>query len=224
MAPHRSSVWRRRIGAGLLNLLLLVLAAGMSWLVFLVLPWIEQATRPARGDLTVRAIDAVDLPPPPPAPPEPEKDPEPEEPPPDLAEPAAPLNLDQLELVLNPSFGEGAGDFVMTLPGMDGGAVQEEADAIFSAADLDQMPRAVSQSPPVYPPELRRMKISGTVVVVFMVDRNGKVVHPSVEQAPHPKLGESAQEAVRKWRFEPGRRKGAPVPFKMRIPITFLPP
>jgi protein TonB len=202
----------------------LLLAAILSWAVFIVLPLLEQATRPKKGDLEVRGVGAADLPPPPPPPPEPEKEPEPEEPPPDLAEPAAPLDLAQLEMALNPSFGDGAGDFVMRLPGLEGAEAQEAADEIFSAADLDQMPRATSQVPPEYPAELRRKKIAGTVLVVFTVDRNGRVIQPSVEQAPHPKLGSAAMAAVGRWRFEPGKRQGRAVPFKMRVPITFMNP
>lgn len=213
----------RSVGRAALSGAVFALAVLLAWLVFLLLPLLEQATRPSRGDLEIRSIGAVDLPPPPPPPPEAEKEEESEEPPPALPEPSAPLDLAQLELALNPVGGLGAGDFLIRLPGMDGNATgQEETDEIFSAADLDQMPRAVSQTPPDYPPELRRQKVSGTVYVIFIVDRSGRVLQPSVEQAPHPKLGAAALAAVRKWRFEPGKRQGRAVPFKMRVPITFL--
>jgi TonB family protein len=48
------------------------------------------------------------------------------------------------------------------------------------------------------------------------------VIQPTVEQTPHPKLGAAAATAVSRWRFEPGKRQGRPVPFKMRVPITFM--
>jgi TonB family protein len=208
-----------RFALGGLNLLLATL---VSWVVFMLLPLLEQATRPAQGDLEVRPVGSVDLAPPPPPPSEEKAQEEAEETPPELSETAAPLDLGQLELALNPTFGDGPGDFAMRLPGAEGGTAVAEADVIFSAAELDQVPRPVSQFPPEYPADLRRKKISGTVHVVFVVDRTGRVVQPSVEQAPHPQLGAAAAAAVRKWRFEPGQRRGKPVPFKMRVPITFL--
>ncbi len=211
----------RLVGRAALGGMTFALAALAAWLVFLLLPLLEQATRPQKGDLEFRSVGAADLPPPPPPPPTPEKEEESEEPPPPLIEPAAPLDLAQLELALNPTFG-GAGDFVVRIPGMDGNSsATEETDAIFSAADLDQMPRATSQPPPEYPADLRRKRIGGTVYVVFIVDRTGRVVQPAIERTPHPQLGAAALAAVRKWRFEPGKRQGRPVPFKLRIPITF---
>ena len=221
--PRAFSRAGRAVGRAALGGAVFALALLLAWLVFLLLPLLEQATRPSRGDLEIRPIGAVDLPPPPPPPPEAEKEEEAEEPPPALPEPSAPLDLAQLELALNPVGGSGPGDFLVRLPGMDGNATaREETDEIFSAADLDQMPRAISQPPPEYPPELRRKKVSGTVYVVFIVDRAGRVLQPAVEQAPHPQLGAAALSAVRKWRFEPGKRQGRAVPFKMRVPITFL--
>lgn len=222
--PRPFSRTARAVGRTALGGATLLLAAVFAWLVFLLLPLLEQATRPRKGDLEIRQVGAVDLPPPPPPPPEPEKEPEPEETPPALPEPSAPLDLAQLELALNPVGGTGMGDFVVRLPGLDGNATpQEETDAIFSAADLDQMPRPTVQQPPDYPSELRRRRVAGTVYVIFIVDRNGRVMNPSVEQAPHPQLGAAALTAVKKWRFEPGKRQGRPVPFKMRVPITFVP-
>ena len=32
---------------------------------------------------------------------------------------------------------------------------------------------------------------------------------------------ETALKAVKQWKFEPGKRKGKPVQFRMRVPITF---
>jgi protein TonB len=160
-------------------------------------------------------------PPPPPPPEEPEEEKNEEPPPPDLADEAPPMDLTSLELALNPGVGDGAGDFAMRLTAIDAASSQAESDAIFSAADLDQQPRPVHQPPPDYPAELRRKKVEGTVYVLFLVDKNGRVVNPVVQKSTNSALEPAAVAAVRRWRFEPGRRRGQAVQFKMRVPISF---
>ncbi len=215
----------RGVGRSLLGGMTLALALLAAWSVFMLLPLLEQVTRPARGDLEIRSVGSVDLPPPPPPPP-PESPPEaePEELPQEVAEPAAPLDLAQLEMVLNAGAGDGFGEFALRLPGLEGSKMEtSETDDIFSAADLDQLPRPVAQPAPDYPPDLRRQRVAGTVIITFIVDRTGRVQNPAVEQSPHPRLAAAATAAVRKWRFEPGKRQGNSVSFKMRVPITFVP-
>jgi protein TonB len=42
-----------------------------------------------------------------------------------------------------------------------------------------------------------------------------------VQQSSDPAFEAPALQAVRRWRFEPGKRNGQSVAFKMRAPITF---
>lgn len=170
--------------------------------------------------MDIRSVGVANVPPPPPPPME-EPEPEEEEPPPPaLAEEAPPLDLSQLELALNPGTGGGwGGDFAVRLQGV--GAREDAVDEIFSLADLDQKPRVMYQPAPQYPPELRRKKAEGTVYVIFMVNEQGRVVEPRVQKSSHPAFEKPALEAVRKWKFDPGRRGGKPVRFRMRVPITF---
>lgn len=102
-----------------------------------------------------------------------------------------------------------------------GGGGGGELDGAFSIADLDQRPRAVLQTAPSYPVDLRRRKVEGSVQVVFVVDVAGKVSNARVETSTNPAFERPALEAVRQWKFEPGTRAGHRVNFKMRVPITF---
>ncbi len=201
-------------------------AVGLTLAIFLILPMLQAIGGPAARDLMVREVEVAEPPPPPPPVEEAlrEEEPPPQEPP-QLAEQAPPLDLAQLELALNPALGESAtGDFAVKLitqmtQGGDGG--EAGVDRIFSLAELDQRPRVIFQTPPSYPPELRRGRRQGSVHVVFLVDRQGKVVSPRVERSSDPAFEKVALEAVRQWRFEPGTRKGEKVQFKMRVPISF---
>jgi len=61
----------------------------------------------------------------------------------------------------------------------------------------------VSKVPPVYPELARRMHVSGTVVVHLTIQPDGSVSDAKVESG-HALLGPAAQEAVKRWKFEPG--------------------
>jgi protein TonB len=146
-----------------------------------------------------------------------------------LAAPAlAALSLADLEGVLSAdgsggSFGTGGG---LSSGGRIGGTgtaggLSDDMGDIASLADLDQRPRAIFQTAPNYPPELRKRNLEGSVQVVFLVDRDGKVVGPKVEKSTNPSFDRPAIEAVRQWKFEAGTRNGEKVAFKMRVPITF---
>jgi protein TonB len=107
------------------------------------------------------------------------------------------------------------------LAGHAAAATEAATDQIFALADLDQAPRAVFQPAPEYPSALRKQKLDGTVHVLFMVDKTGRVESPLVQKSTNPGFEAAALQAVKRWRFEPGKRNGEPVVFRMRVPITF---
>lgn len=145
---------------------------------------------------------------------------------PELKESPAPLDLAQLELALSPELGEGAGgDFLTRAPaalsGRASAAAEATSDPVFALDDLDQPPRVLSQPAPEYPSALRKQKLDGTVYVLFMVNRTGRVDTPIVQKSTNPAFEAAALQAVKRWKFEPGKRNGAAVVFRMRVPITF---
>jgi periplasmic protein TonB len=101
------------------------------------------------------------------------------------------------------------------------GLAASPADAIFDIGELDQRPRAVLQVAPTYPRELRQRKVEGTVYVVFVVDIDGHVLDPKVEEATDEAFRGPAIDAVRRWRFEPATLRGEKVRSKVRVPIRF---
>jgi periplasmic protein TonB len=203
-------------------------AVGLTLALFIVLPLMQTISQPPMNDLALQTVNLADVPPPPSPPPEEEREeePQPEEHPPELVEATAPLDLSQLELALDPGFGDasfGGGDFgvrLSTVVTTAGGDEAAGADAIFSIADLDQKPRVVYQPGPVLTREIRQ-KAPGTVHILFLVDERGSVMEPRVQQSADPVFEKPALIAVRQWKFEPGKRGGKPVRFRMRVPITF---
>jgi protein TonB len=139
-------------------------------------------------------------------------------------------SLSAIEAALNGQ--GGGGDFGESLSFASGGRIGgtgkngplgESADTAFSLAEIDQKPRAVFQSAPMYPSELRAKKVEGSVIVIFVVDASGKVIEPRVEKTDHPAFDKPALDAVRQWKFEPAVKGGARVACKMRVPIRFQP-
>lgn len=63
--------------------------------------------------------------------------------------------------------------------------------------------RAVTRVPPVYPELARRMHVSGTVVLRLTIQPDGSVSDAKVESG-HALLCPAAQDAVKRWKFEPG--------------------
>jgi protein TonB len=175
--------------------------------------------------LTLQTVDLAQIEPPPPTPEveeEPEPESEPEEAPPELVEEAPPLDLSQLELALNPGFSGGlmgAGDFAVKLNTVTAKS-SEDLDAVFSMADLDQKPRVIYQPGPSLTRQLRR-KTPAKVNIIFIVDENGRVVEPRIRNATDPAFEKPALSAVKRWKFEPGKRGGKAVRFRMLAPITF---
>jgi protein TonB len=212
------SVVRRSVHA----VLVAIGAAGSTLGLFLVLPLMTTLTGRPPADLVVQSIETVDLPPPPPPPEdEPEEEEEPEEQPPELQEEAPPLDLAQLEIALGDGLAEGlmSGDFIAKLTTAGAGR-EQEIDRLFSLADLDQEPRVLYQPSPLLDAAARK-QTPGSVTVLFVVDQRGRVENPVVQKSSDPALEKAALGAVKQWKFEPGKRNGEPVRFRMRVPITF---
>lgn len=196
-------------------------AAGLTLLFFLVLPLMQAIAGAPATDRIVRAAETGKIPPPDEVVEEEPEEPEEEEPePPELSEEVQPLDLSQLEMALTPGFSEGwmgGADFSFRIDQMVGGG---QEDTLFAAGELDQRPRPIHQSMPALTPEIRRAG-GGTVYVIFMVNVEGRVENAKIQSSPNPIFNQAALEAVKKWKYEPGRRNGRPAPFPVRQPITF---
>jgi periplasmic protein TonB len=211
-----SRIWR--------GVLTATIAAAATLGCFLVLPLLQAISATEPSDLDVRSADTAALPPPPPPVEEEEKPPEePEDtPPPELEDAAEPLDLAQLELALNPGMGgDGSGgDFAIKIQALGGSGNGNGGDELFSLADLDQKPRAAYQQQPALTAALRK-KTPATVNILFTVDESGRVENPIVQSSSDPAFDAPALAAIKQWKFEPGKRAGKPVRFRMRQPMTF---
>ena len=84
-------------------------------------------------------------------------------------------------------------------------------------------PVLVQRVPARYPPEAQTRRLQGTVVVRCVVEPDGTVSAATVTRSIDPEYGldVEAVNAVRQWRFEPGRRDGQPVRVAALVTVTF---
>jgi len=156
--------------------------------------------------------------PPPPPPPEARPKPERRKPKPRRNPPPAPMvgaNLAGL------SFGlEGLGD-----AGLAGGAdalLGETDDVVMTQDSVDDPPRALQQTAPVYPERARKKGITGRVVLSLLIDAGGSVQDVRVtESQPAGVFDEAAVSAVKTWRFKPALYEGRPVSIRVTLPLRF---
>lgn len=202
-----------------------VLACALTLGCFLLLPLLQAITAATRSNDLLVTSEVVVAPTPDPieAEEDPEEEEEEEEEPPELIEDTQPLDLSQLELALDPSMGAGWAQGVGAGFGLDKlGGREKNSRMLISEAELDQKPRPIFKAKPSVSPSLRR-RIRGKVVVkvLLIVDETGRTKNPIVQKSDDPSFNQAAVEAARKWRFEPGKKQGKPVSFRMRLPFVF---
>jgi TonB family protein len=76
---------------------------------------------------------------------------------------------------------------------------------------------------PVYPPEARRVRLEGNVILEVTVTTQGQVEDLKLISV-NPLLAQAAMEAVSKWRYTPYLLNGKPIPKQTRINLSFTLP
>ena len=92
---------------------------------------------------------------------------------------------------------------------------------VFDLSNLDQAPVVKFQAKPVYPFELKRARVTGEVMVGFIVNSDGDVVEAYAVKSDVREFEGPAIAAVAKWKFKPGRKGNRAVNTKMQVPIGF---
>jgi TonB family protein len=98
-----------------------------------------------------------------------------------------------------------------------------DSTALMGEAEVDVVPRLIAPGPQVYPAELKQLGISGRVVVTYVIDREGRMMPPSlrVVEASDPAFVRSTAEMLRTSRFSPAAHLGAPVAVCVQQSVNF---
>ncbi|HEX5133504.1 MAG TPA: energy transducer TonB [Candidatus Krumholzibacteria bacterium] len=137
--------------------------------------------------------------------PEPPKQEELKAPEPPREEPKPDLGPDLFTPDLGGEFGGlgGVGGVAIDLGGANTGGMNN--NFVFESYELDQAPRPVVKTPPVYPFKAREQGVEGVVQVKILVSADGSVGDVQIMDArPPDTFNDAVLKAVPHWRFEPG--------------------
>jgi len=81
-------------------------------------------------------------------------------------------------------------------------------------------PKLMHNPSPPYPPLALKTHVWGTVTIQAETDIYGRVSHTDIISG-HPLLMKAAEEAVKKWRYEPFIINGIPRPVKFIVEVKF---
>jgi TonB family protein len=131
----------------------------------------------------------------------------------------------------SPSRGPGDGGGVGTGSGVglgegDGSGIGEGSGGgtgggPYRAGSGIEPPSLLREVKPDYTEDARRRGVEGDVVMEIVVRRDGSVGDVRVLQGLGHGLDERAVAAVRRWRFSPATRRGAPVDVMVEVAMEF---
>ena len=78
----------------------------------------------------------------------------------------------------------------------------------------------LSKVAPVYPPDAKKARVTGSVVLEAMIGKDGNVENLKVVSGPSM-LQQSAMDAVRQWTYKPYLLNGDPVEIKTKITVVY---
>lgn len=105
------------------------------------------------------------------------------------------------------------------VPAVDWGAAGDPTVARLESTTV-VMPAAVFKALPRYPDAALRRGVSGLVMVVALVGRDGEVKDARIRDSI-PLLDDEALDTVRRWRFKPATMDGQPVAVWVAVPVRF---
>jgi periplasmic protein TonB len=106
-------------------------------------------------------------------------------------------------------------------PGMGPGSGGGTGGGVYQIGSGVTPPEVLKQVRPTYTPDALRAMIQGSVVVELVVQQDGTPARIRVVRSLDPGLDQMAIEAVREWRFKPGRLGDTPVDVLVTIILDF---
>lgn len=96
---------------------------------------------------------------------------------------------------------------------------------LFEISELDRVPNLIRSGTLNYPPEFLRSRTEGYVVLLVVVDPNGRVKVSRVLQSTHPEFSRAATHAAESSLYEKPRKGGVAVSASYTLKVSFsLPP
>ncbi|MDG2170856.1 MAG: energy transducer TonB [Opitutales bacterium] len=215
MTHTPNPIYENKSGRTTLSLVFTILITGLLFLIIPLTQLSSQVEDPEDPEDSQHIYMT-----PPPDPPEPPKPPEPDDKPdepPEMDDKPEKLTIEQIRNLMDPGHGTGNHKVYTSF---DPDAFETET-LIFLIGELDEAPKSIITAAPVYPPELKRARIEGTVEVIYIVTTRGNVSNIRIVDAAHREFAESVRTSLRRWSFEPGRKDNQDVTTRVRQSFGF---
>tara|TARA_B100000212_G_scaffold341812_1_gene326189 strand:+ start:266 stop:976 length:711 start_codon:yes stop_codon:yes gene_type:complete len=197
----------------------------LATVLFLIIPMTQMLDSPDRADITLREMNLAEL-----VPPRPQLTRDPIEPKnevrlPELQESFQELNLNELELSLNPGIGDALAMGVGSISLEEQVDILEQIQQVFQFSDLESIPSMIASPRFDYPQSLIRQGIrKGTVDLLIRIDKKGNASVLQVVSSPHNELTRVAKRLVERSRFTTPKIDGVPVTVDGNLPLTLESP
>jgi len=78
----------------------------------------------------------------------------------------------------------------------------------------------ISKANPLYPPDARKQRVQGVVVLKVNIDKEGDVTNVELISG-HPLLAPAAIDAVKLWKYKPYLLNGEPIAVETQVQVNF---
>jgi TonB family protein len=96
-----------------------------------------------------------------------------------------------------------------------------DADPVYEPGGDVTRPKLVHSVEPAFSTKSNEAFVEGTVTVSAVVSTHGNLTDMQVIKGLSAAQDQSALEALKEWRFEPGTKGGKPVNVKIKIQVDF---
>jgi len=138
---------------------------------------------------------------------------------------APPVKTEEAQAQGNPGGAENAADPATTASApvtLPPAAPVNEGDLVELGA-VSELPKLVKSVDPVYPSAAQRRGVGGSITVNALIDEKGNVIDTAILKGvkDDPGLARAAENAVKKWKFQPARKNGVAVKVWKSFVIAF---
>jgi TonB family protein len=103
----------------------------------------------------------------------------------------------------------------------DSGAKQGADDPVYEPGKDVKPPKLVHYVEPEFSPSSKEAFVEGTVKISTVVTRDGIPTELKVVRGLNAKEDETAMDALKQWRFQPGTKEGEPVRVRVTVEVDF---
>lgn len=97
----------------------------------------------------------------------------------------------------------------------------QQDDTVYTAGNGVSLPIVITDVRPLYTPDAMKRRVTGSVLLQCVVDRAGVPTNLEVIESLDEELDRASLNALKQWRFEPGKKDGKAVLVRVEVKMAF---